>query len=342
MEILENLKTNIINPIRPAKNRFVVYECTNKHLCGGWADRLKGIMSSYAWSLITNRKFLIRHTRPCLLTNMLIPNEIDWDIEKTNIIITETNKKEYTLIDNIKFRAQLLNFTNFYSSFSFIVFRNNNDWLENLSKNKIAKERLKRLGYDLNKFKIQYIFRIWYKKLFKLSPNLELKYKLFLKKAKLNNRSKLICAQVRIGGKREHVEYDAPFTLDSNAKIYWNYIKSVFMKNETNYKIFLTTDKKNIENEAMKWFGLNKVIINDGINSHLDREINLGIKNCNKVEKTFLDFHCLQNCDKAIISESGFGKLGVWNREKPNENLVMFSKMQKLVIKASADDLEIV
>jgi len=43
----------------------------------------------------------------------------------------------------------------------------------------------------------------------------------------------------------------------------------------------------------------------------------------------------------AIISESGFGKLGVFNRDEPNRNLVMISKEIKIVIKKSADDLYI-
>lgn len=56
---------NTIQFKKPIKDKYVIYECTNENLCGGWGDRLKGIMSSYAWSLITNRKFLIKHTRPC-------------------------------------------------------------------------------------------------------------------------------------------------------------------------------------------------------------------------------------------------------------------------------------
>jgi hypothetical protein len=47
----------------------------------------------------------------------------------------------------------------------------------------------------------------------------------------------------------------------------------------------------------------------------------------------------LQNCDWALISESGFGKLGVWNRLKPNENLVTINKKQEVEIKNSTIDL---
>ena len=138
---------------------------------------------------------------------------------------------------------------------------------------------------------------------------------------------------MRIGGTREFVSHDLLFTDIKNSQIYWNYIKSNFTHNN-DYIVFLTTDTRKLESEGTNEFGKDKVIINDGINAHLDRETN-----CVHVDKTFLDFHSLQNCDMAIISESGFGKLGTWNRLKPNDNLVMFSKKQEIIIKNSADDL---
>jgi hypothetical protein len=49
----------------------------------------------------------------------------------------------------------------------------------------------------------------------------------------------------------------------------------------------------------------------------------------------------------AIISESGFGKLGVFNRNDPNQNLAMFTnlrstsefKERKIIVKNSSYDL---
>jgi hypothetical protein len=69
--------------------------------------------------------------------------------------------------------------------------------------------------------------------------------------------------------------------------------------------------------------------------------------NDEKLDKTFLDFHSLKNCHMAIISESGFGKLAIFNRNNPNENLAMFSNMrstsefkeQKIIVKNSSYDL---
>jgi len=36
-------KINNLNENNFNKNKYVVYECTSESLCGGWADRLKGL-----------------------------------------------------------------------------------------------------------------------------------------------------------------------------------------------------------------------------------------------------------------------------------------------------------
>lgn len=307
--------------------KYVIYECTNDEICGGWADRLKGIMSAYAWSLITNREFLINIQKPCDLTELLQPNQIDWKLNLTNILKIKSRVKLWK-IDDKYFRKRLkyVSLQEIETKAQVISIKNNLIWLKSLSLNKHLRKRIVELGFKPEYFRLKYLFRDWYMKFFKLNPKFQLKYDKFL--AEING-SKLICAQVRIGGARKHVKYDGKFTERNNTKIYWNYIRNNLIKNLTNYKLFLTTDTNDVELEAIQEFGNDKVIVNEGINSHLDREINS--KDCNRVEKTFLDFHALQNCDRALISESGFGKYGLMNRKFPTKNLFMFSKKQQFI-----------
>lgn len=324
---------------RNSDNRkYVVYECTNGRLCGGWADRLKGIMSAYAWSLITNRTLLVNIIRPCKLTEHLVPNQIEWYDEKR---VQSYFWKKIWKIDNLEYRLRLSNFTlnDFNLDYKYISIKNNLDWLEPLSKNKNLHARLVQLGYEPNKFKLQYVFKDWYRKLFKLHPRLQTKYDEFLTKSNKTS-NKLLCAQIRIGGRRENVAFDYKFTSIENTIVYWNYIKKYIFQNNSEFKLFLTTDTREVESEARKVFAEQNVMINEGLNAHLDRERHLNGQ-CAKVDKVFLDFHCLQLCDMAIISESGFGKLGVWNRDEPNKNLAIFSKQETIVIKKSIDELEI-
>jgi hypothetical protein len=322
----DNIKEDIVFE---SNSKYVVYECTSNRLCGSWESRLKGIMSSYAWSLITNRKFLIRHEKPCLLTNVFEPNEINWNI-KNITKMQNSNFKVFDYIDNVKFKVSLTNYTQFDTDETFIVFKNNLDWLEPLSKNKIVIERLKNLNIDPNEFKLPIIFQKWYIKLFKLNKNFQLLYKKFLSKINTNKNGKIICAELKIANKRDS------FTDKKITMKFWDLIRKNFVKNDQNYKLFLITDAKKIEIEAIKYFGKNKVVINEGLNVHLDRE-----NTCKNTDKTFLDFHSLQNCDMAIFSENGFAKLGLFNRDEPSSYLVMFSKKQKFIIINNTAELEI-
>ena len=64
------------------QEHFIMFRCDallDTHNCGGHADRLKGIISVYIWSLLSNRTLLVRITRPCNFTNLLEPNEVNWN-----------------------------------------------------------------------------------------------------------------------------------------------------------------------------------------------------------------------------------------------------------------------
>ena len=67
-----------------SSSRYMMYRCDqalDNDLCGGFGDRLKGILDAYLWSLMVNRTFVIKITRPCNMTNILEPNEVDWSRE---------------------------------------------------------------------------------------------------------------------------------------------------------------------------------------------------------------------------------------------------------------------
>ena len=281
------------------ESKYIIYECTFEEECGGLGDRFKGIMSAYALALLTSRHLLIKHVKPCLLSNFLESNEFNWNYVDVNITTIENIWK----VNDLNFRNELEFKTKLDFSSKYVSLRTNLDWILPLSKNKNLHSTIIRLGYEPSKFRIQFLFKKWYRKLFKLNRRLEIKYLQFLHRIK---NTKLICAQVRIGGAREFVSHDAVFTLRNNSKLYWNYIRNNFIKNQTHYKIFLTTDTKNVEQEAIDEFGQDKLIINEGNNYHLDREYDL--ESDDMLDKIFLDFHALQNCHMAIISESGFGK----------------------------------
>ena len=285
----------------------------------------KGLMSAYALALFTNRQFLINITVPCNFSQLFIPNKVNWlandyglysNMSKRKIVCK--NRKNISVSDCIE-------------SFNAIV---NNSFKEDIIKvttnynfiNEFAiifKENIQSLGYSAEGFRLDKLFHKWYHDLFNLEPTLENKYNLILKQANLNayeNKPQIFCAQIRIGGTSEHVQGDLQFNNRNVSKLFWDYIRKKFIKRATRlnqeWKLFVTSDREDVEIEAIEEFGSHKVIRIEGLNTHVGHEAKLG-NNCSRIEKPILDFHFLQNCDKAVITNgSYFGLIGLYNRKK--------------------------
>ena len=141
--------------------KFVKYMCSNG-MCGGWADRIEGIFSTYAFSLLTDRDFSIYIDRPCSIKTLIEPNEIDWNAEGyTNI--TNLTTKRFHLIDNFAFIKQLetIDVPNFEKDTNLITIENNQQWLTALSSNQNLSMKIKSLGYEPSRFQIKYLTYNW-------------------------------------------------------------------------------------------------------------------------------------------------------------------------------------
>ena len=310
------------------QTKYIQYECKTR--CGGWSDRLDGIMSALALALIQNRNFLITITQPCLINNLLESNLIKWDAQ-----MTRNTSRSYELhsVDDLKMISKMktLNLKTYLNEYDLITIRNNQNWLKSFSINPTISHSINQLGYSQSEFRTHFLMREWYTALFKLKPNLTKRYEDFLKLAKPNSETKLICAQIRLGGSnRKNHASDWKFNERNVTKLVWEFIRKTFLsKVSSNYKLFVTTDDEDVEKEALEQFGSSQLVINSGDIIHIDRDVR-NLNDCSKIEKTILDFHCLQNCDMAVISKSGFGKLGLWNRRNPIQDLYLLSEKEIL------------
>ena len=96
----------ILNNLNDEK--YIMYSChiNDSNECGGWGDRVKGIMSAYWWSILSGRKLILNVNKPCELSKILEPNKINWNIKlnKTNI----SNYSEITLFNLIPPKTMIL------------------------------------------------------------------------------------------------------------------------------------------------------------------------------------------------------------------------------------------
>lgn len=104
---------------------------------------------------------------------------------------------------------------------------------------------------------------------------------------------------------------------------------TIIEENES-FKLFITTDLEEVATEAQQEFGNETVITSDGPYTHIDREKQS--KSCDRVKKTFVDLHFMQNCDRIVISNSNFGKFGVLLRPQPAREAFIFKQNQFFAI----------
>ena len=158
-----------------------------------------------------------------------------------------------------------------------------------------------------------------------MTRELHTKYASMVKK---QGARKLICAQIRIGGAGQGFR-DAVFNERNVTRLFWSFMRRTFIGNMTSgeYMIFITSDHKDVVDEAIVEFGSSRVLNYPGEFAHLDKERQSGEASCTRVEKVFIDFHLMSRCDMAVISRSGYGVQSVLHgkRTRPPELFFQYS-----------------
>jgi len=79
--------------------KMIVFLCDGKYSHGGLADRLKGIISLFAFSLVKNIPFKIVYNFPFQLNDYLLENQYNWLPKKDKISSNFFQTKYFCLID---------------------------------------------------------------------------------------------------------------------------------------------------------------------------------------------------------------------------------------------------
>ena len=182
------------------------------------------MISTYAWSLLTNRTFLIKMNHPCPLEDILQPNEINWNQKIKENISFQTDQYHIYWDPDYMNRLQFMDLISLSRDADLIEVRSGGLFLNKLSGNKKLVKKIQQLGYEPSKFKIHYLMFEWYHRLFKLIDKLQLEFNHVLNQT---NGKTLICAQIRIGGKKSASTgiVDDLFTERNETKRYWSLIK---------------------------------------------------------------------------------------------------------------------
>jgi hypothetical protein len=293
-------------------------------------------MSLYALSLLTKRQLVIDIDNPCNFDQVYVPNTVNWHPKQINKIkkVQSVHFDCMNLPTCLK-RFNILDRSGDIMRNDLITINYNYDWLDYLASSSNLKKMLQSQGYK--QFKLVYLFRQWYDELFKFSPLFQQKYDSFLNEIspRMTSQTQIYCAQIRMGGNLKNATKDKVINDLSSTKLFWSFLRKNFIQrnNNSDWRLFITSDLESVENEALSEFGQDRVIRFKGVNSHIDKDrtsLSLSQRqgqndnDCSRIEKPMLDFHFLRNCHKAVVSTSGFGILGMWSRVEPVRDAYVF------------------
>ncbi|OWF49475.1 hypothetical protein KP79_PYT17542 [Mizuhopecten yessoensis] len=283
---------------------YIVYKCTNtkQSACGGWSDRLSGILSTFVISLLTKQRFLIHHDQPYLLQDYLAPNEYDWRYNSS--ILTKLKRTNHNLdnANSVKIKKYLYgkkDLNNYFKRNKIHFIRMNWDFTE------VFRTR-SHIGRDvpwITKLHYADIYKELFNYLFKPSETLSRALK-----AQKRPRSKTACAHIRIG-RNPTVPNDPP-RHQQPMDILWNFFDRL---DKDLYNIFVATDDDRILKTARDRYP-EDIIDTYGKIGHIAKLPEEQKGNKDIFVKMFLDFSMLINCDILILTESGFGMVAAYIR----------------------------
>lgn len=267
-------------------------------------------MMAYYISMATRRKFGIDiKSTLCNLTSFLTPNSVQWDDARFEVARDDRPVGVYDKLNNVGFISSVksLNFTNWLKH-DVAYFVANLDYVDALKANKAHR---KEFSWMENKTRDQ-VFATAYKTLFSLSASMKAELSQFLSRAKPNESSKLVCAQIRLF-KNPSNPHDGSIVRGAkmpDVQKIWNFFRN--FSDLTTYKIFVTSDSENVTQQARKLFP-SQIMDIGGKVYHIDREPDVKSR-CTGWKQVILDQHVLMSCDVLVLTFSGVGRVSAYVR----------------------------
>ena len=308
------------------KNRkFLVFICSERHVCGGLGDRQKGIISTYLLAMLINRTFSIILDKPCDISQFIVPSEYNWRLCNEYIQNFPQTKGSYSNINRLLSCNGLAD-----CSRQKVIFINTNEiWIKEIINHPIAD---KRIAWAINKT-VPEVIRIVLAKLFRPSDILETATLKFTNK--LKDGQCLICSHVRTG-KNPTIPNDEDRHFDvEDVNPIFNFLKNYDDKRK--YIIYVATDYENIRQNA-KTNLTNSLISNMPI-VHVDRvrEDQAGIA-CEGLFAVLLEQNILSRCDLLLLTRSGMGAMAAYMSKK-QQTIFIFYNENRTIFEVSFNDI---
>lgn len=278
------------------ETKILAYRCLSK--CGGWADRLKGIMQVYMLSLLSRRRFAIVMTEPSDLQHFLKPSLLDWRLNESEIVnLSKGELDNKKLHDATAAQYEQQDYdpaTLFNQDLVYVIA--NQDWTRSLRKLTVIQERFP----AIYKYSASDLMRIIYHGLFTPMDKLQSIVDSFFENSV--NGKKLACLHARMG-EEIYLRYNFDEIMTP-----LNFLKTHY--SSKNYKILVASDNLEVKNFSRSFFPNFVDTAFAGPIMHIDYMKN--VTDGDDVKKSafmrsLVDHMVLSRCDTLVLTASGFG-----------------------------------
>ena len=312
-------------------NQTMIYSCQS--FCGGWGDRLRGILSVYILALLTNRRFMIDMNYPCAISKVLEPNFVNWTFVKypnaknrTRLNINTMRSWQTAIRAKTAETISSKDIVEAWSAYDDVYITTNSDYMTPALRNKNMHSRTRNLlgRIATSQASMQTLFPFLYELLFKPSRSVRNRVDTILS-ASSNRR--LICLHIRIG-KNPANPFDHAFTARTNTTHTMLNFLDRYLVNKSSSLIFVTSDSAQAVSDVLHHYPNSSMTVVGPI-LHIDRFDRRSSTICNGFEKVMADFYVLGECQTSLLSKSGFSHWANKRRKNGNEELYIYNEHVK-------------
>ena len=314
-----------------ATGKTLTYSC--KSLCGGFGDRMRGIMAGYILALITDRHFMIDMPFPIDLAEFLRPNLYNWTFVKPKVDASRSSIVMYSIgtAEGFLSNMQSRPFQQEWAKYDDIALVTNIDLVADILRNPfvqttpIVEMFVKHMPRE--QLNMHSLFPLVFDILFSPTPRIVDALQPILEP--IQSGCTLVCLHVRIGGNPSN-PLDAEFKdIGSAVEDTLSFLNQTkWMDNRTS-RLFVTSDSA----LAMKKFAdryPNRTLIVSGPILHIDRPAG-GVNLTEGFIKVIADFYALGECHTSILTPSGYSGLANRRRRDPYDRLYKYDPPKRRI-----------
>jgi hypothetical protein len=309
-------------------DKTMIYSCQS--FCGGWGDRLRGILSVYILSLLTNRHFMIDMNYPCDISKVIEPNFINWTYSipnksknRTRLYINTMGSWKKKFQNEIANTIQSKDFAQIWSSYDDVIISTNSDYMILAFRNSYMSNKTRDLFGQIprTEMTMQALFAFLFEFLFKPSISVRKRVDTILFASQHRH---LICLHIRIG-KNPTNPFDHAFKTRGNTTKVMLDFTDHYLLNKSSSLVFVTSDSGQAVSDVLHHYPNSSMTIVGPI-LHIDRFDRRSSTVCDGFSKVIADFYLLGECQTSLLSNSGFSSWANRRREQPNAELYFYNE----------------